>query len=104
MLANPASKWTMGASLKDSIFWVHPIDTRIEIDWDCPCLKKVREGPCGLQFKDALNCFNKSREPDRGSDCVDYFLKINECIKQHPEKYGNHLETKSEASKNNEQD
>ena len=29
-----------------------------EINWDCPCLGGMPNGPCGEEFKDAFSCFH----------------------------------------------
>ena len=29
-----------------------------EINWDCPCLGGMAQGPCGQEFKDAFSCFH----------------------------------------------
>ena len=29
-----------------------------EINWDCPCLGGMPQGPCGQEFKDAFSCFH----------------------------------------------
>jgi hypothetical protein len=31
-----------------------------EIDWDCPCIRSMTEGPCGQMFKNAFECFVRS--------------------------------------------
>ena len=29
-----------------------------EINWNCPCLGGLPQGPCGQEFKDAFSCFH----------------------------------------------
>ena len=29
-----------------------------EINWECPCLGGMPQGPCGQEFKDAFSCFH----------------------------------------------
>ena len=44
-----------------------------EINWDCPCLGGMADGPCGEQFKAAFSCFVYSTEEPKGIDCIEKF-------------------------------
>ena len=44
-----------------------------EINWDCPCLGGMAQGPCGEQFKEAFSCFVFSKEDPKGMDCIGNF-------------------------------
>jgi intermembrane space import and assembly protein 40 len=44
-----------------------------EINWDCPCLGGMADGPCGPQFKAAFSCFVYSTDEPKGMDCIDKF-------------------------------
>ena len=44
-----------------------------EINWDCPCLGGMANGPCGEEFKAAFSCFVHSKEEPKGMDCIDKF-------------------------------
>lgn len=44
-----------------------------EINWDCPCLGGMADGPCGPEFKEAFSCFVFSEEEPKGMDCIDRF-------------------------------
>jgi intermembrane space import and assembly protein 40 len=44
-----------------------------EINWDCPCLGGMADGPCGENFKAAFSCFVYSTEEPKGMDCIDKF-------------------------------
>ena len=44
-----------------------------EINWDCPCLGGMAQGPCGEQFKEAFSCFVFSKEEPKGMDCIGNF-------------------------------
>lgn len=44
-----------------------------EINWDCPCLGGMAQGPCGEEFKAAFSCFVFSKEEQKGIECVDKF-------------------------------
>jgi intermembrane space import and assembly protein 40 len=47
-----------------------------EINWDCPCLGGMADGPCGEDFKAAFSCFVYSTEEPKGMDCVDKFKYV----------------------------
>ncbi|UPL04213.1 hypothetical protein LCI18_015147 [Fusarium solani-melongenae] len=62
-----------------------------EINWDCPCLGGMADGPCGEEFKTAFSCFVFSNEEPKGMDCIDKFQGMQECFKKYPEIYGAEL-------------
>ena len=47
-----------------------------EINWDCPCLGGMADGPCGEEFKAAFSCFVYSKEEPKGMDCIDKFQYV----------------------------
>lgn len=47
-----------------------------EINWDCPCLGGMADGPCGPEFKAAFSCFVYSSEEPKGMDCIDNFKYV----------------------------
>lgn len=51
---------------------------------ECPCVADLRKGPCGIQFSEALVCFIKSTAEEKGSDCVNPFISLQNCIKANP--------------------
>lgn len=51
-----------------------------EINWDCPCLGGMADGPCGEQFKTAFSCFVFSKEDPKGVDCIDKFKEMQTCF------------------------
>lgn len=59
-----------------------------EINWDCPCLGGMADGPCGEDFKAAFSCFVYSKADPKGSECLDKFHAMQECFKEHKEIYG----------------
>eukprot|EP00730_Choanoeca_flexa_P000079 TRINITY_DN10034_c0_g2_i3.p1 TRINITY_DN10034_c0_g2~~TRINITY_DN10034_c0_g2_i3.p1 ORF type:complete len:144 (+),score=35.22 TRINITY_DN10034_c0_g2_i3:89-520(+) len=59
-----------------------------EIDWDCPCLQGMTDGPCGEKFKDAFSCFVYSQEEEKGSDCINQFQAMQECLVANADYYG----------------
>uniref|UniRef100_UPI00358E834C mitochondrial intermembrane space import and assembly protein 40 n=1 Tax=Myxine glutinosa TaxID=7769 RepID=UPI00358E834C len=58
-----------------------------EINWNCPCLGGMASGPCSEPFKAAFSCFHKSQEEMRGSDCLDQFRDMQDCMQRYPELY-----------------
>ncbi|WDK21014.1 CHCH domain-containing protein [Colletotrichum graminicola] len=49
-----------------------------EINWDCPCLGGMADGPCGEEFKAAFSCFVYSKEEPKGMDCIEKFQYVYE--------------------------
>jgi len=62
-----------------------------EINWDCPCLGGMADGPCGEEFKAAFSCFVYSTEEPKGMDCIDKFQHMQDCFRKYPEIYGSEL-------------
>ncbi|CRK40248.1 hypothetical protein BN1708_008175 [Verticillium longisporum] len=58
-----------------------------EINWDCPCLGGMADGPCGEDFKTAFSCFVYSNEDPKGIDCIEKFQGMQDCFKKYPEIY-----------------
>ena len=58
-----------------------------EINWDCPCLEKAIQPPCGEYFKAAFSCFVNSKTEPKGEECFEKFVAMNECFFAHPEVY-----------------
>ncbi|TGJ75883.1 hypothetical protein E0Z10_g10949 [Xylaria hypoxylon] len=69
-----------------------------EINWDCPCLGGMADGPCGEEFKAAFSCFVHSTEDPKGMDCIDKFQHMQDCFRLHPEVYGEELAEDDEAA------
>ncbi|KAG2182689.1 hypothetical protein INT44_005669 [Umbelopsis vinacea] len=63
-----------------------------EINWDCPCLGGMAQGPCGEQFKESFSCFVYSTAEPKGVDCVEAFRSMQDCFRQHPDVYGNEID------------
>ena len=47
----------------------------------------MASGPCGSQFKEAFSCFHYSKEEVKGSECIDNFRAMQECMQRYPELY-----------------
>ncbi|XP_074466102.1 mitochondrial intermembrane space import and assembly protein 40 [Sebastes fasciatus] len=58
-----------------------------DVNWNCPCLGGMASGPCGSQFKEAFSCFHYSKEDVKGSECIDHFRNMQECMQKYPELY-----------------
>jgi len=57
------------------------------INWNCPCLGGMAMGPCGVEFREAFSCFHYSEAEPKGSDCIEKFVGMQECMTAHPEVY-----------------
>ncbi|WFD43145.1 Oxidoreductase [Malassezia psittaci] len=68
-----------------------------EINWDCPCLGGMAQGPCGEQFKKAFSCFIFSEQEPKGIECVDHFKDMQNCFREHPEVYAEEIEADNAA-------
>lgn len=60
----------------------------------------MASGPCGAQFKEAFSCFHYSKEEVKGSECIDQFRSMQECMQKFPELYPQE-EEKEQAESNN---
>lgn len=60
-----------------------------EINWACPCLGGMATGPCGVEFREAFSCFHYSTADPKGSECLEPFRQMSECMSQYPNVYGN---------------
>uniref|UniRef100_A0A1A8NI10 Coiled-coil-helix-coiled-coil-helix domain containing 4 n=3 Tax=Nothobranchius TaxID=28779 RepID=A0A1A8NI10_9TELE len=68
-----------------------------EINWNCPCLGGMASGPCGIEFKDAFSCFHYSKEEVKGSECIDHFRSMQECMQKYPDLYPQEEENASQT-------
>jgi len=75
-----------------------------EINWDCPCLGGVAQGPCGEQFKAAFSCFHYSESDPKGSECYDQFKTMHECMQQYPEIYSRYNDDDDDEDEEDEDD
>lgn len=62
-----------------------------EINWDCPCLGGMANGPCGEEFKTAFSCFVYSEAEPKGVDCIEKFSAMQDCFRRHPDVYAEEL-------------
>uniref|UniRef100_A0A673ABV4 Mitochondrial intermembrane space import and assembly protein 40-like n=1 Tax=Sphaeramia orbicularis TaxID=375764 RepID=A0A673ABV4_9TELE len=73
-----------------------------DINWNCPCLGGMASGPCGSQFKEAFSCFHYSKEEVKGSECIDYFRNMQECMQKYPELYPQEEENSAQTESSSE--
>ncbi|KAH9415283.1 Mitochondrial intermembrane space import and assembly protein 40 [Dermatophagoides pteronyssinus] len=60
-----------------------------ELNFNCPCLGGMASGPCGFEFREAFSCFHYSTNEVKGSECVDKFIEMNNCMTRYPNLYAN---------------
>ncbi|CAK7217595.1 Oxidoreductase [Sporothrix bragantina] len=72
-----------------------------EINWDCPCLGGMADGPCGEDFKAAFSCFVYSNEEPKGMDCIEKFQHMQDCFRQYPEIYAAELNEDEQEGEGN---
>eukprot|EP00658_Telonema_sp_P-2_P020395 TRINITY_DN18065_c0_g1_i1.p1 TRINITY_DN18065_c0_g1~~TRINITY_DN18065_c0_g1_i1.p1 ORF type:complete len:254 (+),score=60.59 TRINITY_DN18065_c0_g1_i1:201-962(+) len=74
--------------------WYGPVDADgnpsqdigdYEDPFECPCIQELIHSPCGEQFKSAYMCFLNSEEEQKGMDCVELFMAMQDCFQLHPE-------------------
>lgn len=44
-------------------------------------------GPCSVEFRESLSCFHKSTAEPKGSDCLEQFKEMNDCMSRYPGLY-----------------
>merc|ERR1712071_42622 len=59
-----------------------------DINWSCPCLGGMAVGPCGVEFREAFSCFHYSEVEPKGSDCLEKFGEMQNCMQGYPELFG----------------
>ncbi|KAI8641381.1 hypothetical protein BD408DRAFT_418189 [Parasitella parasitica] len=74
-----------------------------EINWDCPCLGGMAQGPCGEEFKAAFSCFVYSEAEPKGLDCVEKFKGMQDCFRLHPDVYGDEIDDDEEEEEKNKE-
>lgn len=71
------------------VYWLTPAETvpvpeKTKIDWDCPCLGKIRESPCFPSFRATIECMDE--DPDHGDTgkCTSQLNALDACLQEHP--------------------
>lgn len=57
------------------------------INWNCPCLGGMATGPCGVEFREAFECFHYSKADPKGADCYGKFQEMQDCFPRYPKVY-----------------
>ena len=68
-----------------------------DINGNCPGLGGMASRPCGEQFKSAFSCFHYSTENTKGSDCIDQFRAMQECVQKYRDIYSQDEEEEEEV-------
>ncbi|XP_039263634.1 mitochondrial intermembrane space import and assembly protein 40-like [Styela clava] len=71
-----------------------------DINWDCPCLGNLPNGPCGPSFREAFTCWveNRDDQDSFAEKCFDNFSKWEDCLSENRDIY------KPSSSKQNDND
>lgn len=69
-----------------------------EINWDCPCLGGMANGPCGEEFKEAFSCFIFSESEPKGFDCIEKFKNMQNCFRRYPDVYSEEIRGEDEPA------
>ncbi|TVU03010.1 hypothetical protein EJB05_51474 [Eragrostis curvula] len=93
------------AMASDGVGNEESIDAKVQKALECPCLDDLKKGPCGSPFIDAFSCYLKSTKEEKGSDCVNPFIALQNCIKENKEAFIKEIleeeENDDEADKSN---
>ena len=54
---------------------------------ECPCVEGLKTSSCGEGFVEALSCFMRAEESERGAACVEPFVALHACMVKHPEEF-----------------
>ncbi|KAF8771906.1 Mitochondrial intermembrane space import like protein [Argiope bruennichi] len=69
-----------------------------EINWGCPCLGDAAIGPCSVEFRTSLSCFHKSTADPKGSDCLQEFRDVNDCMERYPDLFSTRQNRESDEA------
>ncbi|PNX80011.1 mitochondrial intermembrane space import and assembly protein 40-like [Trifolium pratense] len=73
------------------------IDEMLQKALDCPCIADLKNAGCGAQFSDAFLCFLKSTSEEKGSECVNPFIALQNCIKANPNAFSKDIQGEDES-------
>ena len=68
-----------------------PVKPDGSINWNCPCMGDIVNGPCGEQFKAFFSCYHYSEAEPKGTDCMAQLKEMTDCLEEHPEIYDKYL-------------
>jgi len=90
---------------QSTIFWVTPQETRkTRVDvfqelWCAPCLKKIRQEPCGKVMVDFLACYEYDFKKNESIDislldvCGEELIQKDKCIANNLDYYQHHYKS-----------
>lgn len=103
-------------------FYVQELDRAVEEALSCPCVDDMKDGPCGKSFVAAFSCFIRSTADEKawftpcylaissdrvalvnshfrlqGTDCMESFGAMQQCLLKHPEAFADFVSSKSES-------
>lgn len=70
-----------------------------DINFNCPCLGGMASGPCAFEFREAFSCFHYSTNETKGSECVDKFIEMQNCMSKFPVLYSRENSAMNEEPK-----
>ncbi|KAK9821127.1 hypothetical protein WJX81_003816 [Elliptochloris bilobata] len=73
------------------------LDRAVEEALSCPCVDDLKDGPCGKSFVAAFSCFIRSTADEKGTDCMEAFGAMQQCLLKHPEAFADFVRSKSES-------
>jgi len=97
------------------------LDRAVEEALSCPCVADLKDGPCGKSFVAAFGCFIRSTADEKvrapaaadgracgplcagrrvraqGTDCMEAFAAMQQCLLKHPEAFADFVASKSES-------
>merc|ERR1712151_268285 len=78
----------------NKLFWVTPAETRPParepIDWECPCLSDVRQGPCADAFRSAFECAHYAENDVARLECKPRMEIMADCVRANREQYSSY--------------
>mmetsp|Transcript_33288 Transcript_33288/g.55828 ORF Transcript_33288/g.55828 Transcript_33288/m.55828 type:complete len:111 (+) Transcript_33288:168-500(+) len=95
----------MDAAMNEAMAGASITDPQTPEEWDkmteealsCPCVADVKEGVCGEAFVGSFSCFIRSQEEEKGSDCLEYFKQLQDCIVKNPQAFEEFFPEKPEV-------
>lgn len=47
----------------------------------------MASGPCAYEFRQAFSCFHYSTSEIKGTNCIEQFDRLQDCMKKYPKLY-----------------
>lgn len=58
-------------------------DEAVQAALECPCIEGLKSSSCGTGFVEALSCFMRADETERGAKCAGEFVALHACMVTH---------------------